>query len=107
MAFFIDETPRLSSYSTSFLPPKHDVTGSLTRSLAYTRLPHVGELKKADDVRRPYIKQLLEPKLRFPLLHRVAKSTSTFVSRRPSTFPYGTYIQFFTSSDSMPIRYAT
>ncbi|KAI6118123.1 hypothetical protein F5141DRAFT_964237, partial [Pisolithus sp. B1] len=47
---------------------------------------HIGELKKADDVRRPYIKQLLEPKLRFPLLHRVAKSTSTFVSRRPSTF---------------------
>ncbi|KAI6118112.1 ribosomal L18ae/LX protein domain-containing protein [Pisolithus thermaeus] len=46
----------------------------------------VVELKKADDVRRPYIKQLLEPKLRFPLPHRVAKSTSTFVSRRPSTF---------------------
>ncbi|KAI5997300.1 60S ribosomal protein L18A [Pisolithus orientalis] len=46
----------------------------------------VVELKKADDVRRPYIKQLLEPKLRFPLPHRVAKSASTFVSRRPSTF---------------------
>ncbi|KAI5985200.1 60S ribosomal protein L18A [Pisolithus albus] len=46
----------------------------------------VVELKKADDVRRPYIKQLLEPKLRFPLPHRVAKSKSTFVSRRPSTF---------------------
>ncbi|KAL4065447.1 ribosomal L18ae/LX protein domain-containing protein [Scleroderma yunnanense] len=46
----------------------------------------VVEIKKTDDVRRPYIKQLLEPKLRFPLPHRVSKSTSTFVSRRPSTF---------------------
>jgi len=46
----------------------------------------VVEIKKTDDVRRPYIKQLLVPKLRFPLPHRVSKSTSTFISRRPSTF---------------------
>ena len=46
----------------------------------------VVELQKADDVRRPYIKQLLVPGLKFPLPHRVGKTKSTFVARRPSTF---------------------
>jgi len=46
----------------------------------------VVEIAKADDVRRPYIKQLLTPKLRFPLPHRVSKSKSTFVANRPATF---------------------
>ncbi|KAI8589249.1 60S ribosomal protein L20 [Geranomyces variabilis] len=46
---------------------------------------------KAADVRRPYIKQLLEPKLRFPLPHRVSRPASkrfrpTFSGSRPSTF---------------------
>ncbi|KAF8655594.1 hypothetical protein AX16_003015 [Volvariella volvacea WC 439] len=44
------------------------------------------EVEKKDDVRRPYIKQLLEPDLKFPLPHRVAKSKSLFVAHRPSTF---------------------
>ncbi|KAF8873777.1 ribosomal L18ae/LX protein domain-containing protein [Infundibulicybe gibba] len=46
----------------------------------------VVEIEKSDDVRRPYIKQLMIPKLRFPLPHRVAKFRSTFVAHRPSTF---------------------
>ncbi|KIK92807.1 hypothetical protein PAXRUDRAFT_13013 [Paxillus rubicundulus Ve08.2h10] len=46
----------------------------------------VVELQKSDDVRRPYIKQFLVPKLKFPLPHRVGKAKSTFVAHRPSTF---------------------
>ena len=46
----------------------------------------VVEIEKAEDVRRPYIKQLLQPNLRFPLPHRVGKPRSTFVARRPRTF---------------------
>ncbi|KAF9652369.1 60S ribosomal protein L18A [Thelephora ganbajun] len=46
----------------------------------------VVEIEKNEDVRRPYIKQLLAPGLRFPLPHRVQKSRSTFVAHRPSTF---------------------
>ncbi|EPZ32213.1 ribosomal protein L18ae [Rozella allomycis CSF55] len=43
------------------------------------------------DVRRPYIKQLLEPGLKFPLPHRVYRAPSRrykklFVAHRPSTF---------------------
>ena len=57
-------------------------------------LPHVVsfqilrvvEIEKSEDVRRPYIKQLLVPKLKFPLPHRVQKVRSTFVAHRPSTF---------------------
>jgi large subunit ribosomal protein L18Ae len=46
----------------------------------------VVEIEKTDDIRRPYIKQLLEPGLKFPLPHRVAKAKSTFVANRPTTF---------------------
>ncbi|KZS97061.1 60S ribosomal protein L18A [Sistotremastrum niveocremeum HHB9708] len=46
----------------------------------------VAEIEKTADIRRPYIKQLLVPKLRFPLPHRVSKVKSTFVGKRPSTF---------------------
>jgi len=46
----------------------------------------VVEIEKTDDVRRPYIKQLLVPNLKFPLPHRVSKVRSTFVARRPTTF---------------------
>merc|ERR1712225_88259 len=46
----------------------------------------VAEIEKTVDVRRPNIKQLLLPKLRFPLPHRVVKSRSTFSASRPSTF---------------------
>ncbi|GAW04202.1 60s ribosomal protein l20 [Lentinula edodes] len=40
----------------------------------------VVEIEKTEDVRRPYIKQLMVPKLRFPLPHRVSKFKSTFVA---------------------------
>ena len=46
----------------------------------------VVEIEKSDDVRRPYIKQLMIPKLKFPLPHRVQKVRSTFVAHRPATF---------------------
>merc|ERR1711939_623914 len=46
----------------------------------------VAEIEKASDIRRNGIKQLLTPKLRFPLPHRVVKSRSLFLANRPSTF---------------------
>ncbi len=48
----------------------------------------VVELETTDDVKRPYIKQLLSKNLKFPLPHRVAKSTTKnlFAAHRPSTF---------------------
>ena len=46
----------------------------------------VVEIEKTEDIRRPYIKQLLVPGLKFPLPHRVTKVRSTFVAHRPSTF---------------------
>ncbi|EFP85620.1 60S ribosomal protein L20 [Puccinia graminis f. sp. tritici CRL 75-36-700-3] len=46
----------------------------------------IAEIEKASDVRRPNIKQLLVPKLRFPLPHRVVKYRSKFLATRPSTF---------------------
>jgi hypothetical protein len=48
----------------------------------------VVELEKTDDVKRPYIKQLLTQNLKFPLPHRVSKAAGTklFVGKRPSTF---------------------
>jgi large subunit ribosomal protein L18Ae len=39
------------------------------------------------EVRRPYIQQLIEPSLKFPLPHRVARSfRPIFAGSRPSTF---------------------
>ncbi|KAF8067924.1 ribosomal L18ae/LX protein domain-containing protein [Lyophyllum atratum] len=46
----------------------------------------VVEIEKSEDVRRPYIKQLMVPNLKFPLPHRVTKARSIFVAHRPSTF---------------------
>lgn len=40
----------------------------------------------SSEVKRPYIKQVITPKLRFPLPHRVVKSRSLFLAKRPSTF---------------------
>jgi large subunit ribosomal protein L18Ae len=42
------------------------------------------------DVQRPYIKQLLQPKLAFPLPHRILKATKQnrvlYAGKRPNTF---------------------
>ncbi|KAL9931344.1 hypothetical protein V8E36_009741 [Tilletia maclaganii] len=46
----------------------------------------VVELEKTADVRRAYIKQLLTPKLRFPLPHRRTTSRGTYAANRPSTW---------------------
>jgi large subunit ribosomal protein L18Ae len=46
----------------------------------------VAELKNSE-VRRPYIKQLLTPSLKFPLPHRVHRNfRPIFAGKRPSTF---------------------
>ncbi|RHZ51094.1 60S ribosomal eL20 domain-containing protein [Aspergillus thermomutatus] len=48
----------------------------------------VVEIEKADTIRRPYIKQLLQKNLKFPLPHRSAKPAGkkVFAYSRPSTF---------------------
>ncbi|RXG50213.1 hypothetical protein VDGE_01079 [Verticillium dahliae] len=48
----------------------------------------VDELEKGDDVKRPYIKQLLTKNLSFPLPHRVSKISNQklFSAKRPTTF---------------------
>lgn len=53
-----------------------------------TQILKVVELEKTDDVKRPYIKQLLTKNLKFPLPHRVSKVSGTklFTATRPSTF---------------------
>jgi large subunit ribosomal protein L18Ae len=48
----------------------------------------VVEVEKTDDIRRPYIKQLLTKNLKFPLPHRSPKKSSKqiFAAKRPATF---------------------
>jgi large subunit ribosomal protein L18Ae len=50
----------------------------------------VAEVKDAD-VRRPYVRQILEPKVAFPLPHRLTRPSrkryaATFIGVRPTTF---------------------
>ncbi|KAJ3386837.1 60S ribosomal protein L20 [Lobulomyces angularis] len=63
------------------------------RHRARSRSIHIIKVSevKASDVRRPYITQLLDPKLKFPLPHRRVRPASksfrtTFIGKRPSTF---------------------
>ncbi|KAK1764846.1 60S ribosomal protein L20 [Phialemonium atrogriseum] len=48
----------------------------------------VAELEKSDDIKRPYIKQLLTKNLKFPLPHRVPKinTRKLYSAKRPGTF---------------------
>jgi large subunit ribosomal protein L18Ae len=48
----------------------------------------VVEIEKTEDVKRPYIRQLLAKNLKFPLPHRVPKSANKkiFAPSRPATF---------------------
>jgi large subunit ribosomal protein L18Ae len=48
----------------------------------------VVEVEKAEDIRRPYIKQLLTKNLKFPLPHRIPKTVGkkVFAAHRPATF---------------------
>ncbi|KAI3324824.1 ribosomal protein L18ae [Xylariaceae sp. AK1471] len=46
------------------------------------------EIEKTDDIKRPYIKQLLSKDLSFPLPHRIPRisNSKVFSATRPSTF---------------------
>ncbi|KAL9049179.1 MAG: hypothetical protein Q9162_007351 [Coniocarpon cinnabarinum] len=48
----------------------------------------VVEVEKTADIRRAYIQQLVKPGLKFPMPHRVPKSSGSkiFSAKRPSTF---------------------
>ena len=48
----------------------------------------VVEIEKTEDIRRPYIKQLLTKNLKFPLPHRNPPKTQkkVFAAKRPATF---------------------
>ncbi|KAG9051270.1 60S ribosomal protein L20 [Tulasnella sp. UAMH 9824] len=59
------------------------IQASWNKSLDVIRIV---EIEKTADVKRAYIKQLLEKDLRFPLPHRVSKTRATFTATRPQTF---------------------
>lgn len=46
----------------------------------------VAEIEKTADVKRPYVKQFLTKDLKFPLPHRVNKSSKIFSYKKQSTF---------------------
>ncbi|CAG9955221.1 unnamed protein product [Clonostachys rosea f. rosea IK726] len=48
----------------------------------------VVEIEKTEDIKRPYIRQLITKDLKFPLPHRTSQLTSkkVFSAKRPSTF---------------------
>jgi large subunit ribosomal protein L18Ae len=58
------------------------------RLLTRTQILRVVEIEKTEDVKRPYIKQLLTKNLTFPLPHRVPRiaNSKIFSAKRPSTF---------------------
>jgi hypothetical protein len=84
--------------STRIWPPVTDLASgrcryvtTLVHNLDFTNCPQilkVVEIEKSDDVRRPYIKQLLVKGLKFPLPHRINKKAGKkiFAAKRPSTF---------------------
>lgn len=54
----------------------------------FVQILKVVEIPTNDQIRRPYIKQLLTKDLKFPLPHRAPKTGSKkiFAAKRPSTF---------------------
>ena len=56
--------------------------------LTMSQILKVVEVEKTDDIRRPYIKQLLTKNLKFPLPHRNPPQTrkKIFSAKRPATF---------------------
>ena len=79
-------TVRVSGLSTYVSPPLLCFGRATKLNNVFMKILRVVEIEKSDDVRRPYIKQLMIPKLKFPLPHRVQKVRSTFVAHRPATF---------------------
>jgi large subunit ribosomal protein L18Ae len=55
--------------------------------LTRTQILRVVEIEKTEDIKRPYIKQLVTKNLTFPLPHRVTKGSNAklFSATRPST----------------------
>jgi large subunit ribosomal protein L18Ae len=53
-----------------------------------SQILRVVELEKTEDVKRPYIKQLVTKDLKFPLPHRIPKISTKkiFSAKRPGTF---------------------
>ncbi len=56
--------------------------------LTSTQILRVVEIEKTEDIKRPYIKQLVTKKLSFPLPHRIPRISTKkiFSATRPSTF---------------------
>lgn len=56
--------------------------------LTICQILRVVEIEKTADIKRPYIKQLLTKNLKFPLPHRITKTSTQklFSAKRPSTF---------------------
>jgi large subunit ribosomal protein L18Ae len=83
---------RLSILSTRTWPP---VTALVSDQFTYVLWQSPGplqnevvEIEKTDDIRRPYLKQLLTKGLSFPLPHRIPKAATKkiFAANRPATF---------------------
>ena len=64
------------------------MSSDMTPRSLHPQILKVIEVEKTDEIKRPYIKQLLTKNLKFPLPHRVAKTSSKklFAPHRPSTF---------------------
>jgi len=58
------------------------------KQFAHCQIIRVVEIPKTEDVKRPYIRQLLAKNLKFPLPHRVPKGVGkkVFSAQRPSTW---------------------
>ena len=60
----------------------------LCKQFTNCQIIRVVEIPKTEDVKRPYIRQLLVKNLKFPLPHRVPKGVGkkVFAAQRPSTW---------------------
>lgn len=63
-----------------------DMAGRHRTRFGSIHILKVVELQKADEVKRPYLRQLIHKDLKFPLPHRVTKSPTVYALQRPSTF---------------------
>ncbi|PSN66637.1 ribosomal protein L18ae, partial [Corynespora cassiicola Philippines] len=65
-----------------------DIQASLEHNINWPQILKVVEVEKTEDIRRPYLKQLLVKGLKFPLPHRVNRKVGKkiFSATRPSTF---------------------
>ena len=77
-------------YISSIMPLlKFDYILALIVTQTFTYIIQVAEIKSAD-IRRQYIRQLLDNELSFPLPHRVQRTEKSqrrlFIAKRPTTF---------------------